>query len=274
MEGCLKIDLTKIIRDRVGGWKGKLIPGFLLRALERLIHQKELNEVLEKTYPATGTEFAEGVYRHFNVRIVPEGMDNIPASGRFIFASNHPLGGLDGIGLIALLGKKYGDGNIRFLVNDMLMNVEPLRTVFLPINKYGTQGREAAQKINEAYASGCQIIIFPAGLCSRLHDDGKIRDLRWNKSFVAKAIEYQRDIIPVHFIGENSRRFYTTARRRKKLGLKVNIEQALLPAELCGARGKTFRVIFGKPISWETLAASGKSHADLAAALRDTAHTL
>lgn len=264
----LKIDLTRIIRDRVGGKRGKLIPGFLLRGLERVIHQDELNEVLERTYPLEGWRFAEGVYDYFNVRLIAEGMENIPDEGRFIFASNHPLGGLDGIGLIALLGKKYGDENVRFLVNDMLMNVEPLRPVFLPINKYGSQGRGAAVTINEAYASGKQILIFPAGLCSRLGDDGKIRDLKWNKSFISKAIEYQRDIIPVHFIGENRKRFYRLARLRKKLGIKVNLEQAMLPAELCSARGKTFRVVFGKPISWESLASSNASHTDRAADIR------
>ena len=182
----LKIDLTGIIRSRVGGFRGKLIPGFVLNALERLIHQDELNEVLEKTYPKEGAEFAAGVYDYFNVTLKPVGMENIPSGGRFIFASNHPLGGLDGIGLIALLGKKYGDEGIRFLVNDMLMNVEPLRPVFLPVNKYGSQGRGAARAINDAYASDRQIIIFPAGLCSRLGDNGEIRDLKWNKSFIAK----------------------------------------------------------------------------------------
>ena len=269
-----QIDLTNIIRTRVGGWKGKLIPGFLLRALERLIHQKELNEVLETTYPKEGSEFARGVYDFFNVRLHTEGMENIPSEGRFIFASNHPLGGLDGIGLIAILGERYGDKNISFLVNDMLMNVEPLRPVFLPVNKYGSQGREAARAINEAYASDRQVIIFPAGLCSRLGDDGTIRDLRWNKSFIAKAIEYKRDIIPVHFIGENSPRFYKTARRRKKLGLKINIEQALLPGELCKSRNKEFRVIFGKPISWQTLADSNHTPTALAAEIKSTVYSL
>ncbi len=266
----LKIDLTRIIRDRVGGKKGKLIPGFLLRGLERVIHQDELNEVLEAVYPKEGSEFAKGVYEYFNVRLIPEGMENIPEAGRFIFASNHPLGGLDGLGLIALMGEKYGDKNIRFLVNDMLMNIAPLRSVFLPVNKYGSQGREAAKVINEAYSSDKQILIFPAGLCSRLGDDVKIRDLKWNKSFIAKAIEYQRDIIPMHFIGENRRRFYKLARLRKKLGIKINLEQAMLPAELCAARGKTFRVIFGKRITWQSLAASAASHAELAAELRES----
>lgn len=270
----LKIDLTKIIRTRAGGWKGKMIPGFVLHGLERLIHQDELNQVLEATYPKQGTEFAKGVYDFFNLTLTTEGMENIPPTGRFIFASNHPLGGLDGIGLIAILGDKYGDDNISFLVNDMLMNVEPLRPVFLPVNKYGSQGREAARAINEAYASDKQILIFPAGLCSRIGDDGSISDLRWNKSFITKAIEYQRDIIPVHFIGENTPRFYKTARRRKNLGLKINIEQALLPGEVCKSRNKEFHVIFGKPVSWQSLKASPLSPDLLATKIKSAVYAL
>lgn len=270
----LRIDLTNIIRSRVKGVKGKLIPGALLKLLERLIHQDELNAVLEKTYPLEGSPFAAGVYEWFNVSLKAEGLENIPDGGRFIFASNHPLGGLDGIGLIAILGRKYGDDNIRFLVNDMLMAVEPLRPVFLPINKYGSQGREAARAINEAYASDRQIAIFPAGLCSRLGDDGEIRDLKWNKSFIAKAIEYKRDIVPVHFIGQNSRRFYRTARWRKKLHIPVNIEQALLPAELCKARDKEFRVIFGKPIPWQHFADSKIPHTLLADEVKTLSYAL
>lgn len=245
----LNINLKKIIRTRVGGWKGKLIPGFLISALERLIHQDELNETLLATHPSEGTEFAERAYRHFNLTLETEGLDNIPDEGRFIFVCNHPLGGLDGIGLIKVLGGIYGDAGIRFLVNDMLMNVEPLRPVFLPINKYGAQGREAARAIADAYKSDVQIIIFPAGLVSRLHADGNIRDLAWQKSFVSKAIEYGRDVIPVYFDGLNRKRFYNIARWRKRLGLKVNIEQALLPGEVCAARNRTFRVTFGKPIT-------------------------
>lgn len=272
----LNIDLHKILRTRAGG-KGRLIPGFIISALERFIHQDELNETLDVTYPAEGTEFAEAVYKHFDLSLEVRGLDNIPESGRFIFASNHPLGGLDGIGLIKVLGKRYGDLGLRFLVNDMLMNVEPLRTVFLPINKYGSQGREAARAIAEAYASDAQILIFPAGLVSRLQPDGSIADLTWQKSFIQKALEYKRDIIPVRFEGLNRRRFYKTAYWRKKLGLKVNIEQAMLPAELCASRGKKFRVTFGKPILWQELAerlASGSTPARLASDLRTLTHNL
>ena len=236
-----------------------------------------MNATLDATYPAEGTAFAEAVYKYFDLTLDVRGMENIPDSGRFIFASNHPLGGLDGIGLIKALGSRYGDDGIRFLVNDMLMNVEPLRPVFLPINKYGSQGRKAAKAIADAYASDMQMLIFPAGLVSRLHPDGEIRDLAWQKSFIQKAVEYERDIIPVRFEGLNRNRFYRTAWWRKRLGVTNNIEQAMLPAELCAARGNSYRVIFGRPVSWGQLAdriAAGATPGALAAEIRTTVHTL
>ena len=267
----LQIDLTGIIRNRVKGWKNLLIPDALLHSLEKVIHQDELNELLRVTYPKTGSDFAEALYERLNLRMEVAGTENIPAAGRFIFASNHPLGGLDGIGIVKVLGGIYGDENIRVLVNDLLMHVEPLRTVFLPINKYGSQGREAAANINKAYESDRQIVVFPAGLVSRLQTDGTVRDLEWQKSFVQKAIKYKRDIILMHFEGLNRPRFYQTARWRKRLGLKINIEQALLPAELCAAHDKTFRISFMPPVSHTKLkqmAADGKSPAAIAEALR------
>ncbi|MDE6006640.1 MAG: 1-acyl-sn-glycerol-3-phosphate acyltransferase [Muribaculaceae bacterium] len=269
--GPLEINLKKILRSRISGMKGRLIPGFLISGLERLIHQDELNDVLRTTYPAVGTDFADGAYRFFDLSLEVEGLENIPDEGRFIFASNHPLGGLDGIGLIKVLGARYGDDGLKFLVNDMLMNVEPLRPVFLPINKYGAQGRAAARAIADAYASDVQILIFPAGLVSRLHPDGKIRDLEWQKSFVSKAIEYKRDIIPVRFEGRNRMSFYRLAKWRKKLGIKVNLEQAMLPAEVCASRGKAFKVTFGKPIPWQTIEARAHKEgvAAVAASLRE-----
>lgn len=265
------IDLHRILRERIGGWKGKLIPGFLISALERMVHQRELNEVLDSVRPAQGTEFARKTYDYFDLTLESRGEENIPDEGRFIFASNHPLGGLDGIGLIKVLGRRYGDDGLRFLVNDMLMNVEPLRPVFLPINKYGSQGRAAASAIASAYASDVQMLIFPAGLVSRLQPGGAIEDLTWQKSFVQKAVEYRRDIIPVRFEGRNRMRFYRTARWRKLLGLKVNIEQAMLPAELCASRGKKFRVTFGRPIGWQEISArlsDGETPAQIAASIR------
>lgn len=274
MDKPLEINLHTILRNRLPKKARRMVPGFLITGLEKLIHQDELNDMLRVTYPARGSEFARKILEYLDISVEVKGLENLDSHERLMFASNHPLGGLDGIALIAVLGERFGDDNVRFLVNDMLMNVEPLSGVFLPVNKYGSQGRGAALAIREALASDMHILQFPAGLVSRLHPDGSIADLDWQKSFVAKAIEFKRDVVPVKFEGINSMKFYRTARLRKKLGLKVNIEQALLPGEVCKSRGKKFRIIFGKPISWEKLKAREQTPLELAAALRKMVYTL
>lgn len=275
MRPLLQLDIEGILRKRIPSRKQKFIPGFLYGALSRLIHQDELNEMLRIGYPSQGSEFSRKVLEHLDIEVTVDGAENLPAKDRrVVFASNHPLGGLDGIALIAVLGQRYGDENIRFLVNDLLMNVEPLGTVFLPINKYGSQARAAAEAINAEYASDRQIVIFPAGLVSRLHPGGEVHDLKWQKAFVQKAIENDRDIIPVRFVALNRKRFYRLAKWRKKLGIKVNIEQATLPAELCASRGKRFRIIIGQPVSVSELRASGRSFPQLAEDLRAAIYRL
>ncbi|MCH5242464.1 MAG: 1-acyl-sn-glycerol-3-phosphate acyltransferase [Muribaculaceae bacterium] len=270
----LVIDIRSILNKRIPRNKGRWIPSFLITAVERLIRQKELNEILKATLPSEGSEFAKRVLAHLDIKVEVKGLDKLKDGARYMFASNHPLGGLDGMALITVLGEKYGDDNIRFLVNDMLMNVTPLKGIFLPINKFGRQGREYANIINEKMESDCQIFQFPAGLCSRLQDNGEIADMEWQKSFVAKAIEYKRDVVPVYFEGQNSKKFYKIARWRKKSGIKFNLEQILLPSELCKARGSNYRIIFGSPIPWQTLAESGKTHKELASDIRMKSYAL
>lgn len=270
-QGPLKIDLDSILAAR--GIKKSPLTTIVTGCLKKIIHQDDLNAILEFCYPAEGWQFCEKVEEFLNITISTSGTENIPSEGRFIFASNHPLGGLDGISLIGILAKHYSNDNFRFLVNDMLMNVLPLRNVFLPINKYGKQGRAAAEEINATYASDKQMAIFPAGLVSRRGKKG-IADLAWQKAFVAKAIKYHRDIIPVRFIGLNSPRFYRIAQWRKRIGFKINIEQALLPSEVFRSKGKHFKIVFGKPVSWEKLADSNRQHSEIAAMLRDKVYTL
>ncbi|MDE5807624.1 MAG: 1-acyl-sn-glycerol-3-phosphate acyltransferase [Muribaculaceae bacterium] len=264
----LKIDLKEIVKAR-----GMKVPGPVVSLIEKIIHQDELNDILRVSDPKEGADFSDSVYSYLNLTLDVKGWENVPKEGRFVFASNHPLGGLDGIGLVKVLGRKYGDENIRVLVNDMLMNVEPLRKVFLPINKFGAQGREATKAINEAYASDKQIVMFPAGLVSRLHPDGEIRDLDWQKSFVAKAIESGRKIIPIRFEGLNRRRFYRLAKWRQKLGIKFNIEQIFLPAEVCASRGKNFALTFLPPVDPADLKAEGKSLPQIAGLIRKSLYS-
>lgn len=273
-ETPLRIDLRSILKKRLSPKITRWIPGVAVSCLERLIKQQELNGILERTFPLTGTAFARAALDDLNIKIRVVGSENIPRSGKYVFASNHPLGGLDGIALIAVLGEIYGDEALRFPVNDMLLNVRPLRDIFVGINKYGSMKRQNSKEFNELWASDSQIVFFPAGLVSRKGNDGIVRDLEWKKTFIVKALEYGRGIVPVKFEGLNSGRFYNTARWRKILGLKINIEQILLPGELCAARGAHYLVKIGKSLSPSEIATLGKSPKVIAAAVREMVYAL
>lgn len=234
----------------------RMIPGFVYSFLKRLIHQDGINEFIEKYGDRKGLDFADGMMEYLRVTYDVRGEENLPPpEGRYIFASNHPLGGPDGVILISFLGKRYPD--LKFPVNDLLLNLKNLNNIFLPVNKHGAMAREAAAAIEEAYASSCQMIMFPAGLCSR-KIKGKICDLTWQKSFVTKAVQYQRDIVPIFFSGKNSDFFYNLANFRKHIHLKANIEMLWLPDETFKKIGQHFTLYIGKPIPWQSLDKSRK----------------
>ena len=245
------IDIDKVLRTRVPRYR-KWMPRFVVRWLERLVHQDELNAVLDHIGERHGVEAAKAIIEHLDITLDVHGKENLPDGGRYLFVSNHPLGGLDGIALIAGIGAHYG-GEIRFLVNDLLMAVKPLSDVFLPVNKYGRQKREAVEAIETEYAGNRQMLSFPAGLCSRRLDDGSIGDLPWQKNVVVMATRHRRDIVPIRFDAVNSNRFYRIARLRERLGIKFNFEMILLPAEVLKKRGQTLHIVVGKPIDFSTL---------------------
>ncbi|MCE5345499.1 MAG: 1-acyl-sn-glycerol-3-phosphate acyltransferase [Bacteroidales bacterium] len=243
-----KLDVEKILFTKNPALK-KTVPGFIVNYLKRIVHQDELNVFLEKWGHLKDAEFVENGLKHFEINYKVFGTENIPKTGRYIFVSNHPLGGLDGMVFIYELSKYYPD--IKFPVNDILTNIENLSGIFLPVNKHGGQDRNAARRIEEAYSSDCQVLYFPAGLCSR-KKRGVIKDLQWHKSFISKAIQHKRDIVPAYFSGRNSNFFYNLSNIRKFLGIKANIEMLYLPDEMFRQKDKEIRLVFGKTIPWET----------------------
>ena len=245
MDKCtkrLKIDIEEILKS-----KGvRKAPRLLIKLLKRIIHQDELNELLSECTGYEGVEFATKALEYLKVDYRIHSPENIPRDGgRYIFASNHPLGGLDGLIITSLIGREMGD--VRFVVNDLLMFVKPLEPIFVPVSKFGKMSQDYAGRINSAFESDAQVLYFPAGLCSRLIK-GKIVDLEWKKTFVSKAMEYNRGIIPLHFSGRNSMFFYRLAKLRKFLGIKFNIEMIFLVDELFRQKGKTFDIYIRKPI--------------------------
>ncbi len=209
------------------------------------MHEEDINRGMEYLSQFHGLEHNAEILKYLGVRVEVYFQENIPRSGGVIFASNHPLGGMDGMALIKAIGEVRPD--VRFIVNDILRNLKNFGDIFVGVNKVGSTSRKALQTIEEVYASEAAILIFPAGLVSRKLKEG-IRDLEWNKSFISKSVKYNKPIIPVFIEGRNSNYFYNFARWRKRLFIKGNIEMLLLPDEMFKQKGKTIKIHIGKAI--------------------------
>jgi len=244
----LRIDVEKVLASKNPALR-RMVPGFLIRYLKRIVHEEELNDFLSHHGHLKNEELIASSLQYLKIKYTVTGMENIPPEGRFIFVSNHPLGGLDGIVFINELSKRYK--NIKFPVNDILTSIENLSGIFLPVNKHGSQGREAAKLIETTYSSDSQILYFPAGLCSR-KKRGVIRDLKWHKSFITKSVQHNRDIIPAYFSGRNSSFFYNLSNFRKSIGIKANIEMLYLADEMFLQKDKEIHLVFGEKIPWQT----------------------
>ncbi len=239
-----KIDIKRIFYEK-SPRIARLIPGFIYAYLKRILHEDYVNGYMDRHGDKMGLEFLEPAYLEFNVKMEVRGEEHLPADGRFLLVANHPLGGFDGSMLIYIMRQHYP--RVIFLVNDILMNLKNLEEVFVPINKHGGQSRDSVKLLDEAYRSDMQILSFPSGMVSR-RIRGKIQDLPWQKNFILKARQYERDVIPIHVSGRNSNFFYRLANLRKFLGIKWNLEMLYLPDETYKQRDKTFTFTIGKPI--------------------------
>ncbi len=248
----------------------KLIPGFVYRYLNHILHLDYINNFLKENGHMKGIEFVDKVVEDFNVTEHLHNTENIPDSGRFIFASNHPMGGFDSLLLMKNVYLKLG--TLKFLANDILMNLPNLSPVFVPVNKHGGHPKEVARILGVAYASDQQILIFPSGLASR-KIKGKIIDLEWKKHFIQKAVQYKRDIIPVFISGRNTERFYRIAKFRKFFRIKWNLEMFFLADETMRHKNSDVHLYFGEPIPYATFDKS-KTTAEWAHWVKDKVYQL
>lgn len=249
------IDVDRILKEKASKYY-KYIPRFIISYLKKIVHQDELNVFLKEMDGIEGVDFLEGCVSFLDMDLQVEGLENLPADGLYTFVSNHPLGGQDGVALGYILGRKF-NGQVKYLVNDLLMNLKGLAPLCIPINKTGKQSRDFPRMVEAGFASDNQLIMFPAGLCSR-RINGKIQDLPWSKTFIAKSVQTKRDVVPIHFGGNNSKFFYNLSKICNLLGIKFNIAMLYLADEMFKNKHKSFRVVFGKPIPWQTFDSSKK----------------
>lgn len=244
----LQIDVKKVFFEKNPAL-AKRIPRFIINYLKRIIHQDEINSFLLVHGKKTGKAFTEAALEYMNLKVNIKNFKKYPTGSRFTFASNHPLGGLDGIALLDFVSSQYNE--VKVLANDILMNISNLHPFFMPVNKHGIQSKDIINIINNTYKSDSQIVVFPAGLVSR-RSKGVIRDVEWQKSFLTKTVRFERDVIPVHISGRVSNFFYNFANLRKFFRIKSNIEMLYLPNEMFRYKNKEITITFGEPISYKT----------------------
>jgi putative hemolysin len=250
------IDVAHIIKEKNPSLF-RFLPGFVLKYLKKTIHEDEINTFLHHHGNEIDLQFVQSVLVEFQPNISINGLENIPTMGGAIIAANHPLGGLDALALMQQLAKKRKD--MKFMVNDILMNLKPLSGLFVPINKHGRNTTQMLDDMNKLYASDQLILLFPAGLVSRKQED-EIRDLEWKKTFITQAKRHNKDIIPVHISGELTPFFYRLSNFRKKIGIKANIEMLYLADEMYQQKNKNIVITVGKPIPAATFTKTKKDH--------------
>jgi putative hemolysin len=250
-----RVDIDEMLRTKAPG-PHKFIPGFVIKWVKKVVHENDINYFLSNHGEARGLEFINESLKYLGANVIIKGIENIPPAGGYIFASNHPLGGLDGLAIINSIAKVRPD--ITFFVNELLLELQQLDDILVPVNINGNSTRQMLERVDEIYSSERAIPIFPAGMVSRKFGK-EIKDLPWKKSFITKSKHYHKDIIPIYVEGRNSSFFYNFAVWRKRLGIKINIEMFFLVNEMFAQKDKNVIVHFGKPVSYKVF---DKTHND------------
>lgn len=241
----VRLNIEKILEDKNPRLK-RWIPSFVIKWIEKLLEVKKHNEILEIYENRPPIEFIDGALDYVGVKYSLHNTHNVPKDDKVLFAANHPLGGIDGMILATAIEKIKP--NVKLIVNDILLNIEPLKPIFVGVNKHGAQATQLSLKLDELYNSQSPIINFPAGMCSRLTKKRGIEDLKWKHSFVSKCMVTNRVVVPTYVKAQNSMFFYKFAKWREKLGVKINLEMVLLSREIFLQKGKEVKIYFGEPI--------------------------
>jgi len=263
------IDVERVLEEKNSRLK-KILPKFLIKYIKRIVHEDDFNELLTDLKDYRGIDFVQAIVKKYNINIQTFGAENIEKGKKYIFASNHPIGGFDGVVFMHEVDKY--SGSLRFIVNDILIHFKNYEPLFVGVNKHGATPRENIKRLDDIYSSEHQLLIFPAGLVSR-RKKGIVSDLKWQKSFITKAIQHQRDVIPVKISGELGSFFYNLANFRSSIGIKANIEMFYLADEAFKHANTTIKIQFGKSIPYTDFDKSKKTE-DWAAWVRNKVYEM
>lgn len=262
-----RTDYLLNVEEVLGPKLMKKLPRFVVNFFKRRIHQDEINECIMNAENYCGAAFFGEALKYLEITYKVRGQENLDLSHKYLFACNHPLGGPEALIIGSLFHDIYGEV-FKVLTNQLLRHMKPLAEFFIPVNVVSSkQSRDLGLKVADMFQSDSQVLIFPAGLCARKLD-GKVTELPWKKTFITQARKYERDIVPLHISGFNSKRFFFLSKLSMFLKLKFNLGMIYLVDELFNKRGQEFVITIGKPISYTKFDKS-KTDVQWAAEIKD-----
>ena len=233
----------------------------VVELLRRIVREERLNATLAAAAPHQGFDFVERVLDHFRIsyNVANTDRENIPVEGRVVIVANHPLGALDALALLNLIGSVRRD--VKILANDILMQLQPLAPLLLPLPVFGGQSLGGAREAYRALERDEALIVFPSGEVSRMRPMG-VRDPKWSPGFARLAQKTDSPVLPVHIAAQNSPMFYGVSMLAKPLAA------LLLPREMFGAANARIGFNIGELVPCRALSASGLGPTEVAAHMR------
>lgn len=262
------LDVEKVLGPKLM----KKLPRFAVNFFKRRIHQDEINDCIMHAEHYKGAGFFDEALKYVGITYRIRGEENLELGKKYLFAGNHPLGGPEALIIGSVFRRIYGDG-FKVPVNHLLANLKPLNEFFVPVKVYGSnRNRELGEQIADMFRSEYQVLVFPAGMCAR-KIKGKVTEMPWKKMFITQSRKFERDVVPIHISGFNSRRFFFFTKLSMFLKLKFNLGMIFLVDELFNKKGEEFVITFGKPVPYTTF---DKSKTDLqwAAEIKDQVELL
>lgn len=247
------IDIQKEIEKKFPKIKEKenVLKKSLLKIAKKIVHEDSINQFLSQNSHLKGFDFVDAVldYFDFDYTVSSNDLQNIPSTGKVIIIANHPLGGLDALCLLKLVGQIRKD--VKILANDFLVGFEALHSLMISLDNFkDRQSKESIKKIYEALNNEEAIIIFPAGEVSRATPKG-IKDAAWNKGFLNFAKNSNSAILPIFLDAKNSKTFYTISLINK------TFSTLLLSNEMFNKKSKNINIKIGQIIPSENITPKG-----------------
>ncbi|MFW2565500.1 GNAT family N-acyltransferase [Aliarcobacter butzleri] len=247
------IDIQKEIEKKFPKIKEKenVLKKSLLKIAKKIVHEDSINQFLLQNSHLKGFDFVDAVldYFDFDYTVSSNDLQNIPSTGKVIIIANHPLGGLDALCLLKLVGQIRKD--VKILANDFLVGFEALHSLMIPLDNFkDRQSKESIKKIYEALNNEEAIIIFPAGEVSRATPKG-VKDPAWNKGFLNFAKNSNSAILPIFLDAKNSKTFYTISLINK------TFSTLLLSNEMFNKKSKNINIKIGQIIPSENITPKG-----------------